>query len=54
MESVLFSQELLRVNVHSLYQRTDFFRAQTFVRLLGFLDRNPTETEYQQMYAIFL
>jgi 2-polyprenyl-3-methyl-5-hydroxy-6-metoxy-1,4-benzoquinol methylase len=52
MGSVLSPQGLLRVNVHSLYQRTDFFRAQTFARLLGFLDRNPTETEYQQMYAI--
>ena len=52
MGAVLAPEGLLRVNVHSLYQRTDFFRAQAFSRLLGFLDRNPTEDEYQQIYAI--
>ena len=52
MRSVLAPEGLLRVNVHSLYQRADFFRAQAFSRLLGFLDRNPTEAEYKQLYAI--
>lgn len=52
MGSVLAPEGLLRVNVHSLYQRTEFFRAQAFSRLLGFLDRNPTEDEYQEIYTI--
>lgn len=52
MRSVLKSEGLLRTNVHSLYQRADFFRAQTFAKLLGFLDGNPTETEYRQIYTI--
>ena len=52
MGAVLAPKGLLRVNVHSLYQRTDFFRAQAFSRLLGFLDRNPTKDEYRQIYTI--
>ncbi len=52
MGSVLAPEGLLRINVHSLYQRADFFRAQAFSRLLGFLDGNPTEHEYQQIYTI--
>ncbi len=52
MRSVLAPEGILRTNVHSFYQRADFFRAQALTRLLGFLDRNPTETEYNQVYSI--
>jgi 2-polyprenyl-3-methyl-5-hydroxy-6-metoxy-1,4-benzoquinol methylase len=52
MGASLSPKGLLRVNVHSLYQRNDFFRAQSFSRLLGFLDHNPTKNEYQQIYTI--
>jgi 2-polyprenyl-3-methyl-5-hydroxy-6-metoxy-1,4-benzoquinol methylase len=52
MRSVLAPEGILRANVHSFYQRTEFFRAQSFSRLLGFLDRNPTEIEYNKLYEI--
>ena len=52
MRDVLKPEGILRINLHSLYQRADFFRAQTFAKLLGFLDGNPTETEYKKLYAI--
>lgn len=52
MRDVLKPEGLLRINLHNLYQRADFFRAQTFAKLLGFLDGNPTENEYKKLYAI--
>ncbi len=52
MRAILSPTGILRVNVHSLYQRIDFFRAQSFSRLLGFFDGNPSEKEYQQISTI--
>lgn len=52
MRTVLAPTGILRINVHSLYQRIDFFRAQAFSRLIGLLNSNPTNREYQMISGI--
>ncbi|MCL6432852.1 MAG: class I SAM-dependent methyltransferase [Leptolyngbyaceae cyanobacterium HOT.MB2.61] len=45
LQSVLKPKGILRGNLHSLYQRGSFFRAQQLFKLMGLMDSNPGETE---------
>jgi 2-polyprenyl-3-methyl-5-hydroxy-6-metoxy-1,4-benzoquinol methylase len=45
-KSVLAPRGILRANLHSAFQRTDFFRAQTLFKTLGLMDEGPTDFEY--------
>ncbi|CAN1209869.1 hypothetical protein TUMEXPCC7403_06565 [Tumidithrix helvetica PCC 7403] len=46
MRSVLQPDGTIRANLHSFYQRIEFFRAQKLTKLLGLMDGTPTEREY--------
>jgi 2-polyprenyl-3-methyl-5-hydroxy-6-metoxy-1,4-benzoquinol methylase len=52
MKAVLNPQGILRANLHSFYQRMDFFRAQEASRLLDLMDGNPGERECDIMRNI--
>jgi ubiquinone/menaquinone biosynthesis C-methylase UbiE len=52
MRSVLHSDGIIRANLHSLYQRIEFFRAQKLSKLLGLMDGTPTNREYSIMKTI--
>lgn len=45
LKSVLKPTGLIRANLHSLYQRTNFFRAQEVFKLMGLFDQAPSEFE---------
>jgi 2-polyprenyl-3-methyl-5-hydroxy-6-metoxy-1,4-benzoquinol methylase len=45
LRSVLKPQGILRGNLHSLYQRQHYFRAQELFTLMGLMQGNPTEPE---------
>ncbi|MFM7427678.1 MAG: methyltransferase domain-containing protein [Elainella sp.] len=45
LKSVLKPTGILRGNLHSLYQRQDYFRAQQLFTAMGLMQRNPEETE---------
>ncbi len=45
MRSVLKPDGILRVNLHSAYQRRRFYQAQELFRMLGLMDSNPEELE---------
>jgi ubiquinone/menaquinone biosynthesis C-methylase UbiE len=52
MRSVLQPDGLIRVNLHSFYQRIEFFRAQKLSHLLGLMDGTPTDREYAIMKSV--
>lgn len=45
LKTVLKPQGILRSNLHSLYQRQNYFRAQQMFTLMGLMKDNPEETE---------
>ncbi|GAB4148483.1 MAG: class I SAM-dependent methyltransferase [Cyanobacteria bacterium J069] len=45
MRSVLKPDGILRVNLHSAYQRRRYYQAQDLFRLLGLMDGNPQDLE---------
>lgn len=45
LKGVLKPNGILRANLHSFYQRQDFFRAQRLFTYMGLMDGNPEETE---------
>lgn len=45
LKSVLKSDGIIRGNLHSLYQRESFFRAQELFKIMGLMDENPRELE---------
>jgi SAM-dependent methyltransferase len=45
LKAVLKPQGILRGNLHSLYQRQNFFRAQELFTLMGLMQGNPAESE---------
>lgn len=47
MKSVLKPDGIIRTNLHSYWQRTDFYRAQKFCKTLGLMDGNPEEVEIE-------
>ena len=48
MKSVLKPEGIIRTNLHSSAQRNNFFRAQKFFKLMGFMDETPGELEIDQ------
>ncbi|OYQ62496.1 SAM-dependent methyltransferase [Pseudanabaena sp. SR411] len=47
MQSVLKPNGIIRSNLHSSIQRTNFFRAQKMFRMMGLLDENPEDLEIE-------
>lgn len=47
MQSVLKPNGIIRSNLHSSIQRTNFFRAQKMFRMMGLLDENPEDLEVE-------
>jgi 2-polyprenyl-3-methyl-5-hydroxy-6-metoxy-1,4-benzoquinol methylase len=47
LKSVLKPQGIIRTNLHSAFQRTDFFRAQALFKMMGLMDESPQEAEYE-------
>lgn len=47
MQSVLKPDGIIRSNLHSSIQRTNFFRAQKMFGMMGLLDENPEELEIE-------
>lgn len=45
MKAVLKPDGIIRSNLHSLYQRFDYFKAQSLAHLIGLMDDNPGELE---------
>lgn len=45
MKSVLKPGGIIRTNLHSSIQRTNFFRSQELFKLMGFMDKNPEDLE---------
>ncbi|WP_205369941.1 methyltransferase domain-containing protein [Thermoleptolyngbya sp. PKUAC-SCTB121] len=45
MRSALKPDGILRVNLHSAYQRRRYYQAQALFRMLGLMDDNPTDLE---------
>lgn len=45
MKSVLQPDGIIRVNLHSSLQRTNFFRAQNLFKFMGLMDDNPEDME---------
>jgi 2-polyprenyl-3-methyl-5-hydroxy-6-metoxy-1,4-benzoquinol methylase len=45
MKSVLKPDGIIRANLHSLMQRTEFYRAQEVFKYMGLMDDNPAELE---------
>lgn len=45
MKSVLKPQGLIRSNLHSSLQRSNYFRAQEVFRMMGLMDSNPEDVE---------
>lgn len=51
MKSVLKPDGLIRSNLHSSYQRTNFYRAQKLFRFMGLFDNSPQEFEEEAVIA---
>jgi 2-polyprenyl-3-methyl-5-hydroxy-6-metoxy-1,4-benzoquinol methylase len=47
LNSVLKRDGIIRGNLHSLYQRESFFRAQALFKMMGLMDENPRELEME-------
>ena len=47
MKSVLKADGIIRTNLHSYWQRTDFYRAQKFCKEIGLMDGNPEDLEIE-------
>jgi SAM-dependent methyltransferase len=47
MKSVLKADGIIRTNLHSYWQRTDFYRAQKFCKTIGLMDGNPEDLEIE-------
>ena len=47
MKAVLKPDGIIRTNLHSAWQRTNYYRAQQFFQILGFMDDNPQELEIE-------
>ena len=47
MKSVLKPDGLIRANLHSSLQRTQFYRAQEVFKIMGLMDENPQELEIE-------
>ena len=47
MKSVLKPDGLIRANLHSSLQRTQFYRAQEVFKMMGLMDENPQELEIE-------
>jgi ubiquinone/menaquinone biosynthesis C-methylase UbiE len=45
MKSVLKPEGIIRSNLHSKFQRANYFRAQSLFKMMGLMDDNPTELE---------
>ncbi|HEY9865138.1 MAG TPA: methyltransferase domain-containing protein [Candidatus Obscuribacterales bacterium] len=45
MKSVLKPEGMIRTNLHSAFQRVNYFRAQSLFSRIGLMDGNPTELE---------
>ncbi|MBW4434898.1 MAG: class I SAM-dependent methyltransferase [Pelatocladus maniniholoensis HA4357-MV3] len=52
MKSVLKPDGIIRANLHSSLQRTQYFRAQEVFKLMGLMDENPEEMEIQLVREI--
>ncbi len=49
MKAVLKPEGMIRANLHSAIQRYNYFRAQKFFKLMGFMDETPGELEIDQV-----
>lgn len=47
MKAVLTPDGIIRANLHSLYQRFEYFKAQSLAHLIGLMDDNPGEIEVE-------
>ncbi len=47
MQAVLKPHGIIRANLHSFYQRIDYFKAQEMAQMLGLMDDNPGEFEIE-------
>lgn len=47
MQAVLQPDGIIRSNLHSLYQRFNYFRAQKFFTMMGLMDGNPEDLEIE-------
>lgn len=47
MKSVLKPDGIIRANLHSLLQRTPFYRAQEVFKIMGLMDENPQQLEIE-------
>ncbi len=45
MKSALKPDGIIRVNLHSFYQRANYFRAQSLSKFMGLMDKNPEDME---------
>jgi SAM-dependent methyltransferase len=52
LKQVLKPHGMIRANLHSLFQRNDFFRAQEMFRMMGLMDGNPEEFEIRMSVDI--
>lgn len=49
MRSILNPQGIIRTNLHSYYQRQDFFQAQELFKLMGLQDSSPQQPEIEKV-----
>ncbi|MGA8894482.1 MAG: class I SAM-dependent methyltransferase [Planktothrix agardhii] len=47
MKSVLKPEGIIRSNLHSAFQRANYFRAQSLFKMMGLMDDNPTDLEIE-------
>jgi SAM-dependent methyltransferase len=47
MKSVLKPEGIIRSNLHSAFQRVNYFRAQSLFKMMGLMDDNPTDLEIE-------
>jgi 2-polyprenyl-3-methyl-5-hydroxy-6-metoxy-1,4-benzoquinol methylase len=47
LKSVLKPEGIIRANLHSALQRSDYFRSQTLFKLMGLMDESPKDAEYE-------
>jgi SAM-dependent methyltransferase len=52
LKQVLKPHGIIRANLHSLFQRADYFRAQEMFRMMGLMDGNPEEFEIKMSVDI--
>ena len=53
MAAALKPHGIIRANLHSRYQRRDFFKVQALAQMLGLLDDNPGEFESEALCDLF-